>query len=1119
MAEQPPWDVASGGRPQPYVLRYDFEEGRWGTVTARAHLTLFSGQERKPVPIDDRIEVTEIGKTRGLHASATLSADRTSVEVVVSVPAQQSPSSGAQADYRCLLQLRPFAVPRELAAATAAAAGMVLDPRPAASGEFAVVVEVPQQLVTSPTVGVVFDSLTGETVPITCELDVVAGSPPAVMADPATTIRGQFKPTRPVTGWLELDADYVADVVPGRLVLPWRAARFVVGQPGVLPLGDLVFRSDKPDAPSLSKTLELGISTQPVTCRFTVLRHGRTAPLLQTDAEVDGGVLDIDLIADASLDWQGLSLTVEALPAGGELTERLFAAAYAVRQVVAIPAPAAGSTRQRLQVRLGRGPDERTCTLALPVATQAATSGGKLEVRKTGWTSNIANLEDVDGSPLRQLLRALALPNPWDRPAAVTLTLVATCPLPKLKRTIGSGVRIDHADVRLTTSDGRTMPGAYDPRTRSYRIDLGNPEGQGVLDLGEVAVEADPTVRDYLENIGLSARRMSTFVPGGAPGRFDDAVCAFGTHFLEHLGYSRSEVLANQWTELLDKLAITFNLSEGLKWLGRNLDVAFQLRTAAADRVITNIIGFLIEAWGAYSDLSTLTKDLEKAARHQAYQEATSRMDPLRRELGGRATALRDMLEKGAAGAPPATRRGLRAKTALAAQDVARVSGLISEQEAELARLLRETGPDDFFGQAHITRLRAGIESYQGHLQGYRATYAALYEELVRRETQLRSVEGSRAALERSMAALRPINCLELAEDVAQQISLARQVLEETAEFAAGQAIGQGIEPGPGGSAGGLPGTVLETLLRLWQGTPGEYQLAQASVLPTLPSVWTEFGALVNLFPFVDHLVTQMHEGLKILSGLLQQCLYGVRELPAITAGPRAAYRPRVEAGGLHLDELGLGHDPSEVAQLTGSNAVANGTVTAQDRDRIKAAVQARGAHAQQAIRSFLVAQLLSALDVRGDLLQYTKEPFESAAQAAGLLRARIDAYRDALEDLDKSYLDMLRKYTVGLGGSGEVSYQHIENLLDWLFWLTGWVLRVVGCVAPASLIGAPTALVLVKAASLTDLAGASINLGISVYFTVPTLNGLTEAVPLLAAMLGHAAGESGVQIEEPILE
>lgn len=129
-------------------------------------------------------------------------------------------------------------------------------------------------------------------------------------------------------------------------------------------------------------------------------------------------------------------------------------------------------------------------------------------------------------------------------------------------------------------------------------------------------------------------------------------------------------------------------------------------------------------------------------------------------------------------------------------------------------------------------------------------------------------------------------------------------------------------------------------------------------------------------------------------------------------------------------------------------------------------------------------------------------EAFEKASMSSDRLIALIKAY-DVSFDEEKKW-DLAEN----------PSWQHVDNIINEVAFYVSWTLRILSWASMYTGILAPVALGLSKAGDIVDIGGAMLQAGVSMTLTLPEINGIVEAVPLLTGMMHHADTESGINFE-----
>lgn len=138
--------------------------------------------------------------------------------------------------------------------------------------------------------------------------------------------------------------------------------------------------------------------------------------------------------------------------------------------------------------------------------------------------------------------------------------------------------------------------------------------------------------------------------------------------------------------------------------------------------------------------------------------------------------------------------------------------------------------------------------------------------------------------------------------------------------------------------------------------------------------------------------------------------------------------------------------------------------------------------------------------------MDVSPEAFENASRASDRLILLIKAY-------DKSF-DTEKKWDM----ADNPSWQNVDNIINEAAFYASWTLRILSWASMYTGVLAPVALVLSKAGDIVDIGGAMLQAGISYTLTLPEINGIVEAVPLLTAMMHHADMASEITYDGNIL-
>ena len=139
--------------------------------------------------------------------------------------------------------------------------------------------------------------------------------------------------------------------------------------------------------------------------------------------------------------------------------------------------------------------------------------------------------------------------------------------------------------------------------------------------------------------------------------------------------------------------------------------------------------------------------------------------------------------------------------------------------------------------------------------------------------------------------------------------------------------------------------------------------------------------------------------------------------------------------------------------------------------------------------------------------MDVSPQAFEKASLASDKLISLIKAYDISFDDERKWQME------------GNPSWQNIENIINEVSFYLSWLLRILSWASMYTGVLAPVALGLSKAGDILDIGGAMLQAGISVTLTLPEINGIVEAVPLLTAMMHDTNMNSGMSFDGDILD
>lgn len=599
---------------------------------------------------------------------------------------------------------------------------------------------------------------------------------------------------------------------------------------------------------------------------------------------------------------------------------------------------------------------------------------------------------------------------------------------------------------------------------------------------------------DHLEEISRRAEMID--------GTLQTAVSAFAKGELSYLAREKYAVLSNSIQDIYDKLLATEAFFGKIHILQKDLDIAFDLRAKAASQIINDIIGLMVEFASVYiqskssqgamfnSDNAGVQKKvqhaykMEKIARSKVddfaagVKEYDRKILELEKSLDKANDTLEVLADKSTeliqkttlSGSPPGT-----------AKELADVTSALNEAVKSRSRIYEELAQQKdlkSYSLDLIDRLNKVVDKREG---------ADLSKALKDLQTEVGIMQvGGTEGLE---------GAVKMAFE--QDYEMLSQIYEERLQSRS--------EP------------FLRSLYNLFDDR--RMPVAEGGLIPKSPGVLDILIDKEAYYQFIDNMISSLAQVLDTLWALLERIPPALSEFfrdwswvnPVVKEPYRTDYMeykgnalkviparmPSLDqnliTGKFVLDEVKAGHKP--------------------DREWIE---RAKGIWLDEDYRNRQETRSLVKHWAR-DVLERTIEEerwmdisfeaFDKASLASDKLISLIKAYDFSFDDD--------RKWQM----KDNPSWQNIENIINEVSFYLSWLLRILSWASMYTGVLAPVALGLSKVGDLVDIGGAMLQAGISMTLTLPEINGIVEAVPLLTAMMHDASMSSTTNFDGDILD
>lgn len=709
---------------------------------------------------------------------------------------------------------------------------------------------------------------------------------------------------------------------------------------------------------------------------------------------------------------------------------------------------------------------------------------GTLQVSKCGWTMVDRRLDELlptAGDSLSERMRGAVL--------EVTCEAVFTpqrgqlhVPLDGMAIEDLSGVLTWNGDASVGRNEGGKL--VFDPEGEQI---------PGKVVSLHLKLEPEDLIRDHLEEICHRALLVGDSL---AP-----AVSAFAKGALTHFAQEKNATLGYALHDIHGKLLATEVFFGKALMLQKDLDIAFDLRAKAAAQILNDIIGVLVEFVSIYiqsrvSQGTLLNADnagVQAEVRHALQMEklAKSRIDKVVSEvrvIDGDILSLEQALSKAndAVAALADKTSDMLGKSRLinaSPEDVRQAA----EFSAAVDTAVRSRNAifEELAGQQSLKTYRLGQIDKLNKALGKKGD--ALGEALKALQTEIGVLQtGGKEGLEEAVKA-----CFEKDHELLSQLYRERGQVPEGAFL---QPLQQLMDQQSGSVSDGetpadAPGIVDilldgESYSRFVDGMIASLGEAIDTLWGTIERIPTALSAIFRDWSWVNAVVNEPYRS--DYAGYKGKAL---KLVPArIPQTDQALF-----SGKFVIDEVNLGRKP--------------------DREMIE---RAKGIWLDEDYRN--------RQETRDLIRHWAEDVLTRTVEEKGWTDASPDAMSQVVHAADR-LIALIKAYDVSFDGerkwqlADNPSWQHVTNLINEGSFYVSWTLRILSWASMYTGVLAPVALGLSKAGDIVDIGGAMLQAGISTTLTLPEINGIVEAVPLLTAMMHHAAMTPDRTFEAKILD
>ncbi len=720
----------------------------------------------------------------------------------------------------------------------------------------------------------------------------------------------------------------------------------------------------------------------------------------------------------------------------------------------------------------------------LEISVEESVATGTLQVSKCGWAMVDSSLEDLfpdAGESISERLRGAVL--------EVTCEAAFEPQRGQLKVHLGKVPILDATGV--LTWDGNKIVGESTGDKLIFK-----PEGE--LIPGKVAtlhlkLLPEDIIRDYLEEIIHRAALVDESIT--------PAVSAFAKGELSYLAKEKNDVLANGLQDIYDKLLATETFIGKIRILQNDLDIAFDLRAKAAAQILNNIIGVLVEFASVYvqskaNQGSLLNADTGGA---QAKVKWAYQMEKIgKSKLDEFATEVKGYEKKMAA----------LEKTLAKAND--ELDGL-SLKSAELVKKTTITGASP----AQVKELADTNAAMQAAVKNRNQLFEQLTEQKHLQGYALNQIEVLNKALAKKGTALS-----EALKELQTEVGVTQIGGKESLEEGVKKLFAQDHEMLSQIHREKEQGKSQEFLRSLYSvfDNPG-VQVTEGGLATRTTSIVDVLMDEKAYNQFVDSMTASLGEVLDTLWELLERIPVALsdflRDWSWVNAVVSEPYRTTyAEYKGMTLKVI-----PARVPELDQSLITGQFVV-----EEVKAGHQPDKEWVERVKGIWLEEDYKNRSETRSLVQHWARDVFVRSVDEDRWMDVSPEAFEKANMASDR-LISLIKAYDVSFDAEkkwdmeGNQSWQNVDNIINEVAFYASWSLRILSWASMYTGVMAPVALGLSTAGELVDIGGAMLQAGISTTLTLPEINGIVEAVPLLTAMMHHADMASEVTYDDNILD
>ncbi|MDD4295554.1 MAG: hypothetical protein PHC69_01180 [Ruminiclostridium sp.] len=809
----------------------------------------------------------------------------------------------------------------------------------------------------------------------------------------------------------------------------------------------------------------------PVEADVRVIRGNKE--LCRQTVTFSGEQILVDVTSkDSKMDWNGVDLVWQVTSPG-----RFYAKSHQDWGRMSL------AQSQSVNIVLVKGDAPLTKDM-LEISIEDSVAEGTLQVSKCGWLMIDSRLEELFPDADESISERL-------RGAVLEVTCEAAFEPQRGQLKIDLG-RIPILDtIGVLTLNGKKIVGESTGEKLVFQ-----PDGERIP--GKVAtlhlkLFPEDIIRDYLEEIRHRAAMIDETLA--------TAVSAFVKGELSFLAREKYAVLSNALQDIYGKLLATETFFGKIFILQKDLDIAFDLRAKAASQILNDIIGVLVEFASIYiqskasqgSLLNSDTVGVQKKV-NQAYKVeklAQNRLDLFKKEVEGFDKKIADM-QKSLTKAN-ATLEELAEKSS----DLIKKT-TISASNPNNAKELAETTAAMHTAVKSRNQIFEEITAQQ-NLKGY----------------MLDNIEKLNKAMVKKGSDLS-----HALKDLQTEIGVMQTGGNESLEEAAKMLFEQDYEVLTQIHEERMKGRsepFLRSLYNLFDNR--SMPVIEGGLIPKTPSLTDLLIDDSTYNQFIDSMISSLGQVLDTLWELLERIPATLSAFfrdwswinPVVNEPYRTDYAeykgralkiiptrlPALDqnliTGKFVVDEVKAGHKP--IKELIER---AKGIWLDEDY---------KNRNETLSLVKYWARDVLERTITEDRWMDVSPAAFEKASLTSDKLISLIKAYDISFDDNKKWQM------------TDNPSWQNIENIINEVSFYLSWLLRILSWASMYTGVLAPVALGLSKAGDVIDIGGAMLQAGISITLTLPEINGIVEAVPLLTAMMHDADMTSEVNYDGNILD